>query len=475
MQDFLAFINQVLWGAILLYLVPATGIWFTLRCSFIQFRYFLPAVKSLKITFRTKNKNITPFQSICTSMAARVGSGNLAGVVIALAGGGPGALFWMWFAALTGMATTFAECTLAQLYKTPNKNGGFRGGPAWYMAHGLGMRWMGIAFSLFLLVAFGLVFNTVQANAIAVVMSGSFSVTPIISGSVLAIIACLVFTRGLPGIARILQWLVPLMAILWISVSLCVMFTHIEQVPGVMRRVIEYAFGWQQVTSGALGYTLSQAIASGLQRAMFSNESGMGSTPNAAATAEAIPAHPASQGIVQMAGVMFDTFGICTATAAIVLLSDSNTDVIDRANSINMLQNALSTLSGAWGADFVAFITVLFAFTSVLANYSYAENNLSFLHLDSPRIVTLLRVIVSLTLLAGALSSIDLVWSLADIIMAFMAITNLTAILLLSPVVRDVTLDYHRQRKLGQTPTFDPDRFPDISGQLFPGVWKVKK
>lgn len=241
MQDFLSFINEVLWGAVLVYLIPAAGIWFTVRCGFVQLRFLGLAVKSLKINFRRSNQSITPFQALCTSLAARVGSGNLAGVALALTAGGPGALFWMWFAAFIGMATTFAECTLAQLYKTRDRKGLFRGGPAWYMAHGLGMRWMGVVFSIFLLIAFGLVFNTVQANSIAVAMSQAFSIPPLATGAGIAICAFVVFTRGLSGIARLAQWLVPIMALLWIGASLIVVAVNIDQLPDVLMQVVRSA------------------------------------------------------------------------------------------------------------------------------------------------------------------------------------------------------------------------------------------
>lgn len=468
MQDFLSFINEVLWGAVLVYLIPAAGLWFTVRCGFVQLRFLGLAVKSLKINFQRGHQSITPFQALCTSLAARVGSGNLAGVTLALTAGGPGALFWMWFAAFIGMATTFAECTLAQLYKTRDRQGLFRGGPAWYMAHGLGMRWMGVVFSIFLLIAFGLVFNTVQANSIAVAMSQAFSLPPLATGAGIAICAFAVFTRGLSGIARLAQWLVPIIALLWIGASLVVVAVNIDQLPDVLMQVVRSAFGWQQAASGALGYTISQAIANGFQRGMFSNEAGMGSTPNAAAAATS--EHPATQGIIQMAGVMFDTFAICTATAAIVLLAGAGSPG-DHESGILLLQHALNTLPGQWGSSFVAIVLLLFAFTSIAANYAYAENNLIFLGLEKPLAIGVLRVASVLTILIGSVASLAVVWTLADIIMAFMAITNITAILLLSPVVRDVTLDFIRQKKLGITPVFDPARFPDIARQLAKEAW----
>ena len=238
MPDFFFFINEVLWGSIMIYLLLGAGIWFTLRSGFIQFRYIRKFGRSLKNSVTPQPGGLTSFQALCTSLAARLGSGNLAGVALAISAGGPGAVLWMWVTALLGMATSFAESSLAQLYKEKDKNGQFRGGPAWYMARGLGMRWMGVVFSIFLLIAFGLVFNTVQANSIAVAMSQAFSIPPLATGAGIAICAFVVFTRGLSGIARLAQWLVPIMALLWIGASLIVVAVNIDQLPDVLMQVV---------------------------------------------------------------------------------------------------------------------------------------------------------------------------------------------------------------------------------------------
>jgi AGCS family alanine or glycine:cation symporter len=263
---------------------------------------------------------LTSFQALCTSLAARVGSGNLAGVALAISAGGPGAVFWMWVTAIIGMATSFAECSLAQLYKEKDKSGQFRGGPAWYMARGLGMRWMGVLFSVFLLIAYGLIFNTVQANC-GHALRYAFQCPEWLTGATLAIFILLATVTGLKGVARLMQWLVPIMALLWVAASLFVTATHISIVPKVITTIFQSAFGWREAASGALGYTISQALTAGFQRGMFSNEAGMGSTPNAAAAAASWPPHPAAQGIVQMIGVLTDTIIICSASAMIVLLS----------------------------------------------------------------------------------------------------------------------------------------------------------
>ncbi|EOC8681252.1 alanine/glycine:cation symporter family protein [Enterobacter roggenkampii] len=470
MPDFFFFINEVLWGSIMIYLLLGAGIWFTLRSGFIQFRYIRKFGRSLKNSVTPQPGGLTSFQALCTSLAARLGSGNLAGVALAISAGGPGAVFWMWMTALLGMATSFAESSLAQLYKEKDKRGQFRGGPAWYMARGLGMRWMGVLFSLFLLLAYGLIFNTVQANSVAHAMRYAFSCPEWLAGLALASIVLLTISFGLKGIARLMQWLVPIMALLWVAASLFVAALHLDQVPGVLATIVKSAFGWREVAEGALGYTFSQALMAGFQRGMFSNEAGMGSTPNAAAAASSWPPHPAAQGIVQMIGVFTDTIIICSASAMILLLAGPVPHASGTVG-IQLLQQALVTLTGGWGAGFVSLILILFAFSSIVVNYLYAENNLIFLKLDSRAAIGTLRLGVILMVVAGSLLSMPLVWQLADIIMALMAITNLTAILLLSPVVTLIARDYLRQRKLGVPPVFDPARYPDIKAQLAPGTW----
>lgn len=470
MPDFLFFINEVLWGSIMIYLLLGAGIWFTLRSGFIQFRYIRKFGRSLKNSVTPQPGGLTSFQALCTSIAARLGSGNMAGVALAISAGGPGAVFWMWVTALIGMATSFAESALAQLYKEKDKNGQFRGGPAWYMARGLGMRWMGVLFSLFLLLAYGLIFNTVQANSVAHALRYAFACPEWITGLILALCILLTISTGLKGVARLMQWLVPFMALLWVAASLFVAARHIEQVPEVIATIFKSAFGWREAASGALGYTFSQALMSGFQRGMFSNEAGMGSTPNAAAAAASWPPHPAAQGIVQMIGVFTDTIIICSASAMILLLAGPVPHSSETAG-IQLLQQALVNLTGGWGAGFVSLILLLFAFSSIVVNYLYAENNLIFLKVDSRRMITLLRLGVILMVLAGSLLSMPLVWQLADVFMALMAITNLTAILLLSPVVTLIARDYLRQRKLGVPPVFDASRYPDIQAQIAPGTW----
>ncbi len=438
MPDFFSFINSVLWGSVMIYLLFGAGCWFTFRTGFVQFRYIRQFGKSLKNSIHPQPGGLTSFQSLCTSLAARVGSGNLAGVALAITAGGPGAVFWMWVAAFIGMATSFAECSLAQLYKERDVNGQFRGGPAWYMARGLGMRWMGVLFALFLLIAYGIIFSGVQANAVARALSFSFDFPPLVTGIILAVFALLAITRGLHGVARLMQGFVPLMAIIWVLTSLVICVMNIGQLPHVIWSIFESAFGWQEAAGGA--------------------------------AAASWPPHPAAQGIVQMIGIFIDTLVICTASAMLILLAGNGTTYMP-LEGIQLIQKAMRVLMGSWGAEFVTLVVILFAFSSIVANYIYAENNLFFLRLNNPKAIWCLRICTFAMVIGGTLLSLPLMWQLADIIMACMAITNLTAILLLSPVVHTIASDYLRQRKLGVRPVFDPLRYPDIGRQLSPDAW----
>lgn len=306
MTDLISFINNILWGSVLIYLLIGAGLYFTFRTGFIQFRHFGHMFSVLKNSNKADSGGISSFQALCTSLAARVGTGNLTGVAISLTAGGPGAIFWMWIIALIGMATSFIESTLAQLYKTRDDQGNFRGGPAYYMEKGLGMRWMGILFSLFLLVAFGLVFNAVQANSIAQATAVAFHIPPLYVGIALMLMCGVVIFGGLRSIARTAELVVPVMAIAYLLLAFWVMGHNLARMPEVLLLVLKSAFGLQEAAAGAIGYGISQAMTQGIQRGLFSNEAGMGSAPNAAASATPYPVSAAPR----LAGLCADAGGL---------------------------------------------------------------------------------------------------------------------------------------------------------------------
>nr|WP_202602121.1 alanine/glycine:cation symporter family protein [Photobacterium halotolerans] len=460
----------MLWGSVLIYLLVGVGIYFTYLLGFIQFRHFVHMFTVMKNSRKSDAAGISSFQALCTSLAARVGTGNMAGVAVALTLGGPGAIFWMWLIAMLGMATAFAESALAQLYKTRDDDGNYRGGPAYYMEKGLGMRWMGVVFSIFLIIAFGLVFNAVQANSIAKAMNVAFGWQPVVVGMVLVALTGFIIFGGMRTIARTAEILVPVMAICYLLLALVVVAMNIEQVPSVIALIFRSAFGLEEAASGALGYTIAQGMINGLKRGLFSNEAGMGSAPNAAASATPYPPHPASQGYVQMLGVFTDTIVICSATVAIILVSGEYVPH-GEVTGIELTQRALASQVGDWGGIFIAIAIFLFAFTSLVANYSYAETNLIFLEHNHKAGLLIFRAVVLGMVMFGALAELPTVWAMADVSMGMMAIINLIAILLLSGTVVKLAKDYNAQLAQGKVPTFDSAQYPELHAQLDEDIW----
>ncbi|OED44542.1 sodium:alanine symporter [Endozoicomonas sp. (ex Bugula neritina AB1)] len=453
----------------LIYLLLGAGVYFTLRSRFVQIRYFFHACKITFCSRKTEAHQISSFQALCTSMAAHVGTGNLAGVAIAIYIGGPGAVFWMWLVAVVGMASSFVENTLAQLYKTNNNDGTFRGGPAYYIEKALGLRWLGVLFSMLLLVTFGFVFNAVHSNSVAQAVTSHTAITPEMVGLILAGMTALIIFRGVRSIVRFAEWVVPLMALAYLTIAVVVIIARFDQLPDVVRLVIDHAFGFESAAGGVMGYSAAQAIMQGIKRGLFSNEAGMGSGPNAAATATPNPHHPAAQGIISMISVFIDTIVICTATAAIVLMSgqlgDGNT-----LNGIQLTQASLSNIVGPWGEWFISFAVIFFGFTSVIANYYYGESNLLFMK-NSNTLLLIYRCVVIALVFLGAVSSLEAVWIIADLAMGLMALINLIVIVLLSGPVMQVLSDYDRQIKQGLSPTFNRERFPFLHKTIDSNVW----
>ncbi|WP_240182944.1 alanine/glycine:cation symporter family protein, partial [Vibrio cholerae] len=392
----------------------------------------------------------------------------------ALTAGGPGAIFWMWLIAMLGMATSFAESTLAQLYKTRDKDGNYRGGPAYYMEKGLGMRWMGVLFSIFLIIAFGLVFNAVQANSITNAMKTAFGFEPMLIGIGIVLLTAFVIFGGIRKIARTAELIVPFMAFAYLAIALFVVVMNYEKVPDAISLIFKSAFGLQEAAAGGLGYAIAQAKINGVKRGLFSNEAGMGSAPNAAASATPYPPHPASQGYVQMLGVFIDTIVICTATVAIILMSGEYVPH-GELTGIELTQRALSSQVGDWGGIFIAFAIFFFAFTSIIANYSYAETNLIFLEHNNKKGLVLFRLVFLGMVMFGSLATLPTVWAMADVSMGLMAIVNLVAILLLSGIVIKLAKDYNRQLDAGKVPTFDANDYPELKSQLEDGIWDNNK
>lgn len=469
MDAIIGFLNTVFWGYILIYGLLAVGIYFTIRLRLVQFFLFPEMIRAVRGSRAGDHAGISPFQALCTSLASRVGTGNIAGVAVALYLGGPGAIFWMWMVAALGMATAFAESTLAQLYKVKDHNGQYRGGPAFYIARGLGAPWAAVAFSVCLILSFGLVFNAVQANSIADAVQGAFGLDKLVTGGLIAALAAVIIFGGISTIARVAEILVPFMAIGYLAVAIFALAVNITDVPGIIILIVSNAFGFEEAAGGVTG-GIAAAMMNGVKRGLFSNEAGMGSAPNIAAVATPDPHHPVSQGLVQSLGVFIDTILICTATAVLILLSDKLVPGSGLTGT-QLTQAALEVHIGSFGRYFVAIAIFFFAFTSIIGNYSYAENALVYLKVDSTAGKTLLRLGVLAMVVWGAYESVATVFDAADASMGLMATINLVAIVLLSGLVARLTRDYIAKRKAGEVPHFVADDMPELKGEIDSDIW----
>ncbi|TQJ32544.1 sodium:alanine symporter family protein [Microbacterium sp. SLBN-146] len=462
-NDWLVTWGDNLWTWIVLPVVVGLGIYFTVRSGVVQFRLIPEMFRTLTDkTPRTDSgepQSVSAFQAFTISAASRVGVGNIAGVGTAIALGGPGAVFWMWLMAFIGGASSFIESSLAQLYKTRDTDG-FRGGPAYYMERGLGARWMGILFAVILIVCFPFAFSSLQANTITATLASSLGSDPDgwlawVVGGAIALLTGLVVFGGVRRIASVTQTLVPAMALLYLLLGLVVVALHIDRLPAVFAEIFTQAWGFNEVVGAAFGYI----ILTGIRRGMFSNEAGLGSAPNAGASAAVT--HPVKQGLVQTLGVYFDTFLVCSITAFIILVSVP--DLASAERGIGLTQGALVGTLGEWSNIALSVIIFLLAFSSILGNYYYGESNIEFI---TPRrsILTAYRILVIVAVLAGSVAGADLVWSFADGVMGLMALTNLVAIALLSGVAFRLLKDYTRQRREGRDPVFTRDRLPGVRG-----------
>lgn len=459
-------------GILIAALLPA-GLYFTVRMGFVQFRCFGHMLRVMGHSFHKEHDDaVSSFQAFATSAAARVGTGNIAGVAVAITAGGPGAIFWMWLVAMVGMATSLVENTLAQVFKEQGEVAGtFRGGPAYYIDKGLGKRWkwLSIVFSVFLIICFGFFFNAVQANAMSEAIHSAWGINPLVVGVLIAVLAGLIVFGGIKSIGRFAGIVVPIMALAYIAIALFVIATNISRIPEVFSLIFANAFGMQEAGAGAFG----AVVANGIKRGLFSNEAGMGSSPNVGAVADV--KHPVVQGYVQMASVFLDTMLICTATAALILLS--NVELSGAMEGVTLTQAALASEVGSWGSSFIAIALIFFAFTSVIANYYYAETNIFYLWHTRVSIFCYRFLYIVFILFgawvawSGSSDNFQLLWNMADMSMGFMASANLLAILLLSGVAIKVFADYETQRNRGiAEPVFDA-RQHHIPG-IEPDVWQ---
>ncbi|PTU79393.1 sodium:alanine symporter [Pseudomonas indoloxydans] len=457
-------LNDLIWSKLLIVMLIGLGLYFTVASRFVQFRYFSSMFRIFSEAFKRQPGQLSSFQALMLSVAGRVGAGNIAGVSVAIMLGGPGAIFWMWVVALVGMATSYFECSLAQLYKRREPDGTYRGGPAFYIQHGLGQRWLGVVVSILLLVTFGFGFNAVQSFTVASSLHDTFGLPTIVSGLILTGVIGVIIFGGIKRIASMADVLVPIMAFSYIGMALVVIGMNLSEVPATFAMIFKAAFGLEPAFAGGIG----AAIMMGVKRGLFSNEAGLGSAPNVAAVAEV--KHPAAQGIVQSLSVFIDTLLVCTSTALIILLSGVYQPGSEMAGVV-LTQTALAAEVGEWGRVFVSIALLLFVFTTLIYNYYLGENALGFFSQKRGPVV-IYRVLVVALVLWGSVQDLGTVFAFADVTMGLLAICNLIALALLFKVGLRLMRDYDAQIKAGvESPVFDPQKFADLD--LDPKVWQA--
>lgn len=448
--------NDFMYTYPLLILLVGAGVYFTVRTRFVQGRLLGEAFRVLLERAEVKDgkKQVSSFQALMISTASRVGTGNIAGIATAIAAGGPGAVFWMWVMAVIGSASAFIESTLAQVYKVKDGKD-FRGGPSYYMEKALGKRYLGIIFSILLIICFAYGFNGLQSfnmsSSLEYYIPGyADSIYPAVIGAVLAAATAFVIFGGVHRIGFITSVIVPVLAGGYLIMGLATMVMNAERIPEVFALIFREAFDGRAIFGGFAG----SAVVIGIKRGLFSNEAGMGSAPNASASAAV--SHPAKQGLVQVLSVFIDTLLICSATAMMLLLSgvEGKSGVLD---GIPFVQQAISANVGTWGIHFITFSIFTFAFSSLVGNYYYAESNIKFIK-DDKRLLFVFRVSCLLAVFFGAQADFSVIWNVADITMGGMAVLNILVILVLGGTAVKVLRDYEEQKKKGVEPVFRAEK-----------------
>ncbi len=469
MNEVITYINDALWGYLLIGVLVACGFWFTWKTRGVQFcmigEMFRLLTDSATADTDGQKRHISSFQAFAVSVATRVGTGNLAGVATAIAIGGPGAVFWMWVIALLGSATAFVESTLGQLFKQHHDES-FIGGPAYYILRGLHCRWLAVLFAVLITITFGLSYNSIQSNTICGAMQEAFGWNPVLVGVALSVMSLVIVFGGIHRIANVSAVVVPLMAIGYFVLALIIVIMNIQAVPHMLKVIVTSAFGLEQSVGGALGAT----IMNGVKRGLFSNEAGEGSAPNVAATATVT--HPVKQGLIQALGVFTDTLLVCSCTAFVILISGLYD--IPELKGIALTQAALSAEVGAFGPPFIAIAIFLFAASSIIGNYYYGEANIRFLTSHASRfphpslLLTIYRIFSGgVMVMFGALVSLDLVWNLGDLCMALLTACNLVAIIALGKYAFQLLDDYRCQKRSGiKEPTFHRSQLSEIERDI---------
>lgn len=453
-------IGDLTWGWSLIPILVVFGAFITLTTGFVQFRFFGRMFRVLSSDNNAADPNkISAREALLVSVGGRVGGGNIAGVAVAITLGGPGAVFWMWAIALVGMATSLVECSLAQLYKRKVGENDYRGGPARAIIHGLGVeyKWLAIVYAICLIAAFGLGFNAFQGNTVAGAVQDSLGVDRLWTGIVLAAVAGVIIFGGIHRIAKVADVVVPVMALGYILMAVIVIVLNIGDLPGVIASIFKNAFGFEEAVGGGMG----AAIAQGLRRGLFSNEAGLGSAPNVAATAEV--RHPISQGITQSFSVFIDTILICSCTAFVILLGDVYVPGAEGIDGVALTQQSMVSHLGVWAQYFLTGAILLFAFSSIIYNYYLGENALTVLS-KNPMALNILRVaIMGIVFLGAVAPGATAVFFFSDPMMGVLALVNLLAIMMLFPVAMRLLRDFRAQLSAGVArPVLNPDDYADL-------------
>lgn len=467
-MEILRSINGIFWGWLVAGLLLGTGVFFAVRLSFPQVRYFTKLFNALINNRKSgENKGVSGFGALCAALSSQVGTGSLVGVATALASGGPGAIFWMWMTALLGMGISFSEAILAILFRESNGDGTYRGGPAYYISRGLNCKPLAIAFSISMIIGMGFFYTMVQGNSVILATTSVFDVHPVVIGVILVALVSIIIFGGVKRISDFASVFVPFLSVAYILLSLFIISLNIEKIPEVIALIIKQAFNFDSAAGGAAGYTIYIAFRYGVARGLFSNDAGNGTTPSMHATA--IVSHPVTQGFTAMFGTFFTTIIVCSCTAFTILLTGA---LNSGQTGVELTQTAFSLGVGDWGKHVVFVAMLMFGFKSVIADIYYGEVNLRWI-VDRKIITLFYRLLCCMLVIVCGMIPVATIWELVDFAAAMLIIFNVPALLLLSKYVLFALRDYAQQKKEGiAEPVWDynidvKDHFPKKSASRF--------
>jgi alanine or glycine:cation symporter, AGCS family len=480
-EQLVSSINGYLWSAPLIIFICAVGLYFSVRTRFLQIRHVKEMVRLL-FNGKSSNEGVSSFQALAMSLSGRIGVGNIAGTATGIAFGGPGAVFWMWVITFIGAASAFVESTLAQIYKE-KQDGEYRGGPAFYIEKGLGWKWFAVIFAVATLLAMAVLMPGIQANSIAEGVNNAFGINSTITGLVLILLMGLIIFGGVKRIARVAEFLVPFMAAGYLLIAIAIIAVNFERIPEVFTLIFKSAFGAEEMFGGILGSTIMW----GVKRGLYANEAGQGTGAHPAAAAEV--SHPAKQGLVQAFSIYLDVFLIVTATAFMILFTNSYNTVNEKTGVVLVehlkgvetgpayTQAAVDTILPGLGSGFIAIALFFFAFTTIFAYYYIAETNLAYLIKGKQRklAMIILKFILLGSTFYGSVKTAETAWAMGDIGLGIMVWLNLIAILLLFKPANIALKDYEAQLKQGLDPEFNSTKLGIKNAEFWANGYQTDK